>query len=248
MSPPGRWKLGHHRASVPAMCAWCPHCSAGPGVAAMSLQRQDEGRGCCRDGLGVGAEEEPVHQRPPRPCLAEHRLQAQLAVPGQRSARRARVPALAAGPNARGPGRRLPRPAEPRPPAGGWPPQVGGPAGWPHARARGEAFGPGLGAGTPGCAARRRDGVGPAPAGMGMPWFGRCAGERMVGAECCGTGQGVECWESEGCRQEPIQPSIPALRGILVLGEEETQPPRPSLPPAKPAVITARRLCCWQNE
>lgn len=42
------------------------------------------------------------------PCLAEHRVQAQRAVPGQRAARRPRVPALAAGPHARGPGRRLP--------------------------------------------------------------------------------------------------------------------------------------------
>lgn len=53
VSSPGRWKQGHHRTSVSqAACAWRPHRSAGTGVTVMSLQRQDEGRGCCRDGLG----------------------------------------------------------------------------------------------------------------------------------------------------------------------------------------------------
>lgn len=120
------------------------------------------------------------------------------------------------------------------------PAQVGVPAGWPHARARGEAFGAGLRPGTPGCPARHWDGVGPRPA---VVWSVR--GWKDGGSP--GAEQGLGCWDwavSAGA----LQPSIPALGDILVLGEEEVQSPPSLLPPAKPAVITARRLCCWRNE
>lgn len=114
------------------------------------------------------------------------------------------------------------------------PAQVGGSAGWPWLGSGG-MFGLGLGPGTPGCGARRRDGARPRPAGMGMLWFGGWLG-RVWGA---GTAGGVG-------RSPPAE--HPGSGDILLLGEEELQPPRTSLPPAKSAVITARRLCCWRNE
>lgn len=96
------------------------------------------------------------------------------------------------------------------------------------------------GARTPGCAARHWGGAGPAPAGMGMLWFGGWV-KGWWEPSAAGLGRAWGAGRAGGV-------GIPALGGILALGEEEMQPPRPSLPPAKPAVITARRLCCWQNE
>lgn len=81
-------------------------------------QQAPVGYGLNYRGLGLGRDQSLVPgcrlalgrvSRGSAPCLAEHRVQARRAVPRQRAARCPRVPALAAGPHARGPGRRLAR-------------------------------------------------------------------------------------------------------------------------------------------
>lgn len=93
------------------------------------------------------------------------------------------------------------------------PAQVGGPAGWPWLGSGG-MFGLGLGPGTPGCGARRRDGARPRPAGMGMLWFGGWLG-RVWGA---GTAGGVG---------RALQPSIPALGTSCSSVRRSCSPPAP---------------------
>lgn len=87
-------------------------------------------------------------------------------------------------------------------------------------------------------------GCGARDVALGVPWFGPGAGEGRWEPSAAGLGRGCSAGRVRGVGRGLSR----ALGDILLLAEEEMQPPRPSRPPAKPAVITAQRLCCWQNE